>query len=264
MSFFSDEMESFDQSDEAVEQVLEEVEESSIEESIPEAQKRIKIANYFLALIEGGFFGNDDSEAAKFVESEIMEYAKERLEVFLGMKQEKVRPVPIQLPFNENEVMALKKLAEMVLKKQPSTESKPEIKQHVVSTPTPVQTQPPKVVPAVLTPIPKSNKGKPTKTPPKKKLAKSQNSDKIEDNVIFEEDGKKYKWLTVAATGKREKIEVKEQVTSNRAIPTPPPVMGGPIDPTYHQAANNSMASAQGLNTGAILNLLTSHHLEKA
>ncbi len=72
----------------AVEEVVEEFAEE--QNTINDAQTRMAMASYYNALLGDPLFGDDDSYEAQAVEHEIRSFAKERLEIFLGMRQEKV------------------------------------------------------------------------------------------------------------------------------------------------------------------------------
>jgi hypothetical protein len=60
-----------------------------------------------------------DPKAIRFVQKEIRKFAKERMEIMLGMRQEQQRisgPVEVELPFNQLEITILKKLASAATK----------------------------------------------------------------------------------------------------------------------------------------------------
>jgi hypothetical protein len=61
---------------------------------------------------------NADPKAIRFVQKEIRKFAKERMEIMLGMRQEqpKAGPVEVELPFNQLEITILKKLASAATK----------------------------------------------------------------------------------------------------------------------------------------------------
>lgn len=89
--------------------------EERFDEQMDEADKRLEVASYYRILLRGALF-DDESEAALSVQREVRGFIKTRLEVLLGMRTEKAA-VPTKQPFTEEQLEALKALANRVLKK---------------------------------------------------------------------------------------------------------------------------------------------------
>lgn len=157
-TFSFDDAEFKDQSGEsdAADEALASIEESPArEEQDPELSDvdlRLETADYYRAILKHEFF-DTESSAAQVVDREIRSFIRERLEVLLGIRgpREPVQAMQVTLPFEDEEIEALKLLAAKVLKKPGLiTEPAPAVKK--MATPEPSQSEKklaPKLKPAV-------------------------------------------------------------------------------------------------------------------
>lgn len=148
-----------------------------------EAQLRVKMANCYMAILDNGIFGDDKGEAAELVEQEMREFANERMEILLGMRQERPMPNYSNGQFTDDEVRALKALAASAMRKF-SDDTPPQVRPISVSNQTVTQANvdaPPQIKPVKLggsnnvLPKPKAKSG----PPPKKDLAKNKKPAKV-------------------------------------------------------------------------------------
>ena len=79
--------------------------------ALSEAQRRIKLARYYEAFLEGTVFNNPTPESEQ-VEQELRDYAIQRMEILLGIRQE---TPAYTAQFSDLEVQALKVLAQRVI-----------------------------------------------------------------------------------------------------------------------------------------------------
>jgi hypothetical protein len=102
------------------EALLEEInsqDEEAQESIVNEAEIRLAQASLYKMLLDHALFEGVNSHplAVKKVEKEIKDYILERLEVLLGMREDKKKKLPeaiaVELPFNDIEIKALKDMA---------------------------------------------------------------------------------------------------------------------------------------------------------
>lgn len=96
-----------------VEEVFEETEED-YESVLADANLRIRQGVLYQTIMNSDIFDENDDEDPRALENvtrEIRKFARERMEIMLGMRQETSKQAMISSPFNELEVMVLKKLA---------------------------------------------------------------------------------------------------------------------------------------------------------
>lgn len=90
-----------------------------------QALMRIQMANVYRFILENGALDgteSDNDQILNIVEQEIVAFATSRLEVLMGMKGEEEGPIIMEsspLPFNDDEISALKELASTILNRQP-------------------------------------------------------------------------------------------------------------------------------------------------
>lgn len=89
---------------------------------LSDARHRLELGRLWEMIINHDLFDNTDADpiAARHVQNEIRRFAKERIEVMLGMRKETstVERLEIDFPFNQVEVNVLKKLAHAASKGQ--------------------------------------------------------------------------------------------------------------------------------------------------
>lgn len=96
-----------------VEEVFEETEED-YESVLADANLRIRQGVLYQTIMNSDIFDENDDEDPRALENvtrEIRKFARERMEIMLGMRQETSKQAMVSSPFNELEVMVLKKLA---------------------------------------------------------------------------------------------------------------------------------------------------------
>lgn len=100
--------------DEFLESIMEEaVEEEDYTSVLADANLRIDLASLYKLIMNHDFFdGMDvDQRAIDTVHKEVRRFARERMEIMLGMRQEQAKETIVNSPFNDLEVDILKKLA---------------------------------------------------------------------------------------------------------------------------------------------------------
>lgn len=101
-------------------QIADEDEEEDYSEVINDARFRLEQGRLYEIIMNNNIFGDaGDEKAAKFVMRKVRNFAKEQMEIMLGMRQEKPEVQPLSVanfPFNDAEVQALKDLAFMATK----------------------------------------------------------------------------------------------------------------------------------------------------
>lgn len=142
-TFSFDENEFADQPDDTAGEVLRDMEESLSPESnedpeLADVDLRLEVADYYRAILNHDFFSTE-SKAGEMVDREIRSFIRERLEVLLGLRDP--RQPQVVMPFEEDEIAALKALAAKVLQKPGlmKTEERPAVRKM----PTPVPTAKP-------------------------------------------------------------------------------------------------------------------------
>jgi hypothetical protein len=91
--------------------------EETIEGSLTEAEKRLEKAQFYKAVMKGGFFGQNQSHLAKEVETEIRRFATERMNILLGISQVPQAVKEAKMPFTDQEIGILKKIIETAMKR---------------------------------------------------------------------------------------------------------------------------------------------------
>jgi len=128
--------------DELTEQVSQDDDDDDFTEVLSDARLRLEQGKLYEMVMNHGLFDGveADPRAAKSVQKQIRKFAKEQMEIMLGMRQEQTlaNNAIVSSPFNDLEVTILKKLASAASKG--ATESE----EAQVQTPTPVQAQPQK------------------------------------------------------------------------------------------------------------------------
>jgi len=89
-----------------------------------ECEKRFEVAMYYRTLLKGKLF-NENTEASSTVENEARAFFKERLETLLGIRAPKPVAATQVLPFDKEEIAALKAVARRLVKKPELIEAKP-------------------------------------------------------------------------------------------------------------------------------------------
>jgi outer membrane biosynthesis protein TonB len=203
------------------------------EDIMSEAERRFSLASYYKELINNPIFRNSDAEAVTVVK-EVKQFARQRLEELIGLKakvEQHVQNVKVESPFTDEQVEALKALADRLLQKpklaeievKPKEESKPELQQ-VESR---VKQPAPKPV-AKAKPAPQPQRPQPRPTPkltPKhqQKVAPKGSPKSIEDmpnGTPFKKGGKMYVW-DVNDAGERYKRDISPKKISAVALPMP-------------------------------------------
>jgi hypothetical protein len=90
---------------------------------LDEVERRLEKAHFYRMLLRHQLISSDSNEAVE-VEQEIQDFVRERLAVLLGIKMEKA--FNEALPFNPEEVEALKAVAAKVLNRPTIVQAKPE------------------------------------------------------------------------------------------------------------------------------------------
>jgi hypothetical protein len=137
------------QMDASIDDVFQDMEQEQQEEQYQsgvmfEAQARIEQANLYQTLLNHDLFGPGSARQniLEKVQAEVKEFVLIRLEELLGMKSS-AKEVAFALPFDEEEVSALKALATKVLKRDVGQSFTPEVRQvqtvRTVTTPPPHQ-----------------------------------------------------------------------------------------------------------------------------
>jgi hypothetical protein len=138
--------------DDPAEEATEEEVVASLEQESPDAsydaldlecEKRFEVAMYYRTLLKGRLF-NEHTEASEVVEAEARVFFKERLETLLGIRAPKQVLQQQQLPFDKEEIAALKAVAKRLVKKPELIEAKqpPTLRQSPVPAKAPTRAAP--------------------------------------------------------------------------------------------------------------------------
>lgn len=92
--------------------------EEDLSEVLNNANLRLEQGRLYQMIINHDIFGETDADAKaiKNVQREIRKFARERMEIMLGMRHESAKEEVISSPFNELEVIALKAIAAQMSK----------------------------------------------------------------------------------------------------------------------------------------------------
>lgn len=123
-----------DAADEAIQSLEERPKVSSQDSIMADVDLRLETADYYRSILSHEFFALD-TEAAQTVHDEIRAFIRERLEVLLGIRGDNRLPVKVELPFDPEEVEALKLLASKVLRKPALVAATPEVELKKMPTP---------------------------------------------------------------------------------------------------------------------------------
>lgn len=211
-------------------------ESSDADDEYSEAEHRLAVAAYYRQLTRGGLF-NDDSDEARQVDEEVRQFARERMDILIGIRAES--PKSTELPFTDEQLSTLRQWANHLIERA----AKPTVPVVRPMTPPPVA-KPPIPVPAAVQPLapPKAGRKplvkKETRPLASKPARKASGKTEVKAEPLvpdyealkksgepFVENGKKYKFVYVERPGggKHVKMDVTEQVANPRAIPTPTP-----------------------------------------
>jgi hypothetical protein len=93
-------------------------EDDSFESVLADANLRIELASLYKLLMNHDFFDETgvDQRAIDTVHRQVRRFARERMEIMLGMRQEAPKEAIVSSPFNDLEVMVLKKMASQMSK----------------------------------------------------------------------------------------------------------------------------------------------------
>jgi hypothetical protein len=226
-----------EEDEDAAEQIVSELDEQDIDEELREAEKKLTKAAYYKALVTSGVVEDDGTDAAAEVNAEASLWARQQMAKLLG-REPKAAPAPvkIELPFNEKEIQALKRLAGRALEMAGERAAEPVVRP-VTAPPVPtvrtVASKPkPQPRPVASKPQPKKPAAKvpPKKPAPSKKPAKGElDYDAIPSGEVFTDaDGAQYKFVdnrnydpSIEGSKARVKIKVTNQVRDIQAIPMP-------------------------------------------
>lgn len=247
---------------------------SDMEEEVPPelraVEERLELAHYYSLLLKHSIFGDDDSEPALKVVSEVRGFIRQRLAVLVGLQVEQAKAVAVG-QFSEEEVAALKMVAAKVLKK-PEIVKVPEVKQLAT----------PKIQPAApaLAPVAKRPVGRPKKirlgrdvlaqspaSPAQKAEAKpapAKKKDEIAIGDIHEVNGRRYKRVEHPVSGEPFDMDVSGQVQSPLAVPQPTTKEG--IENMYAAVAQREQAAIGNIvdpKTLASVNLILQQAQER-
>lgn len=90
-------------------------------EPMSEVEVRLSMSQYYKLILQGDLFsGVENDPVAEAVEKEFQDFARERLEILLGMRAPKAKVVAQELPFSSSEIEVLRTIAQGVLRKQGS------------------------------------------------------------------------------------------------------------------------------------------------
>ena len=97
--------------------IFEEEDENSAE-VMADADLRLEIGRLYQMVLQGNIFAdtNANPKAIKSVSREINRFVRERMEIMLGIRQEKVQQTIVSSPFNDMEVTVLRMLASKMSK----------------------------------------------------------------------------------------------------------------------------------------------------
>lgn len=202
------------------------------DDEFSEAERRLSLARYYQQLTKGGLI-DEDSEEARQVDAEVRQFARERMNVLIGIAAEKPAAAPApELPFTERQVAVLQQWADHMIERAAQPAIRP------VAPPAPVKPQPtqPRIKPVAAPPV-KKKSPRPAQVhgpkkraeqliKPKKEESKGVDYSTIPTGEVFEENGKKYKFvespsLDENGNPKRVKMDVTAQVRPPTAIPMP-------------------------------------------
>jgi hypothetical protein len=124
-----------------LDEVLDDIEEKEVGDentkTLEESIRRIELANLYLAIVKTDVFSAESGSADSVTQAnrEFKRFAVERINALLGIEQPSVvvATKPVDLPFDDSEVLALKALAAKVLRRDMSTLAS-EIKRPVIQT----------------------------------------------------------------------------------------------------------------------------------
>jgi hypothetical protein len=258
------------------EPVHEETEEVEIDEDftnvLNDARLRLEQGRLYEMILNHNLFEGTDADpiAIRNVQKEIRSFAKERMEIMLGMKSEKVPEPSISLdnfPFNDLEIRTLKSLAAAATK---GATQAPEAQVFSGSIQVPKVglnpiSKPAKVTPAPIKQVNRQPMAKTAQTPVKRPTVKDPVVERIlkEEGITREEYDKvfdpNYKPLDKDPNTMTEneiiernkRAALRKQVTSSSALPMPPQEQ---IDFMY---ANRVQAENQNPMMQRVMGLLT-------
>lgn len=104
--------------------------EDDMSEVLNDANLRLEQGRLYQMVIEQNIFGETDADpkAIKNVQREIRKFARERMEIMLGMRHESAKEqTVVSSPFNDLEVVALKTIAAQMSKGATKSVDKPEV-----------------------------------------------------------------------------------------------------------------------------------------
>lgn len=185
-SFFMDDGEEFD---------VDNLVEQHTDDELMDVDLRLATADHYRAIVKNKFFADESTPAAQLVDREMRAFVKNRLEVLLGLRQEREEPVAHVSEFSPEEVSALKALAAKVMGKPQLVSNTTVAPKQEIKTAGPVT-----VAPTVKPPkIPTSKPAKPkvTKVPtgvPKTKATIDNNGQKVllVEGQVTEESGRRF------------------------------------------------------------------------
>jgi len=117
---------------EEIHQVFESSEELTIEDTdddftdvLSDARLRLEQGSLYELIMNSDLFGGSESKAARNVQREIRRFAKERMEIMLGMRQEVQKVDPLSAHFSEMEIMTLKAVLRNMTQNKPAITAAP-------------------------------------------------------------------------------------------------------------------------------------------
>lgn len=189
--------------------------EQELEQQLSEVERRLAKAQLYKQLITGSLFDGEENDIVEEVEKEFKDYARNQLQLLMGLTVKHEEPPVIVNQFTDEEAQLLKLLAETLKTNISKKQQKPQ-KQPVKPAPKPVVTTKPVAQPTKPVAQPKSPAKKPqlrkrevpeeVPTQKTRTTAKSKPASKPipyippiktlsvpEDGSIIEENGQKYK-----------------------------------------------------------------------
>ena len=164
-------------------------------DKISEAEKRIRVATYYMQLTKQSVFG-DGSEEGAIIDEEIRQFARERMASLLNIDSDKPAP---EAAFTDQEVVILKSVAAKVL----STSMGRDLG---VAAPRMAKIAAPKLATPKQQIAPKGVTLKQSAAQPHPKQ-----SGEVTLNEVFQEDGKLFKFVESPSGGDPVKIQVKKK-----------------------------------------------------
>jgi|SRR6185312_9582088 len=219
-----------------------------IDEEMSEAEQRINLAGYYRILAKGGIF-KDGSEAARIVDAEVRAFARERMALLLNLSS--APKAKVDLPFTEDQINVLQWLADRYVEKARAS-------QNVAPLAPPTQPVAPQVTkpaaPAITPLVPPQNAQRAPAKPQAQRQRKPKekvNYDLIADGVVFQEDGKHWKFVTNPETGQRLKmgVNLKKQVGAGSAAHRLPMPSNDQMDRISHQQAQHQVTNLPVIET---------------